>query len=1093
MCAWALHVDKSGVMTGTDIGKLVVQRGTSDIARIGEILGGQVRIELFESAARPDTESVWVPITNVQRVRLGTQTRVFFQDAQQRWRAGRVVGGGPDIYYVRLPNMDVDLQLPESRLRVRWERPTHDPLQVLLSQANETPRYRDAREPVRRLLLAERRATASATGIMSAGVRLHAHQISAALRIIRDPVQRYLLADEVGMGKTIQAGFVMRQLLLDAPGRRIGIIVPDALVGQWRSELLDKFYLDDFPLSNGRLPFEVVPHSATDRWADLLGVDMLVIDEAHLLVRTTGPMDSQYRELSLLAHRAPRLLMLSATPFSRSSSTHLALLNLLDPQLFRWEDREGFERLLEARRELAMAIFGLDEEPDADNPELLQLQFDEILNLVPRDVTLSAAVDDAMQLFGPPGTDPETVDIDALRRSVAAVRTHVSETYRLHHRVIRNRRHHIEMERLDDDGLLTPFEFAGRKRPTVLRLDTPETDTAASLVAQWATGVAAAVLDDGLDPAPYGLALGVLVSRTGGPAGDLLAALDYRVRGVDTEVLQVAEKAMMDAAPALPLESSLAEVLRDSIGMGGLDALAARVKSKCRVPGRAIVFCGRGVLAAELAPRLRRDDPAARVHELINGKSEVIWKEEVDRWRSTGGILITDDSGDVGHNFQDATLVIHVRMPWNANSLEQRIGRVDRYSSKPPATQFVMADADVEGIPTAWLKVLANGFGVFTESISAMQEAVDDLTRNIWSTMLTDGMEGFLANTDSIQGELLQEKRRINEVDALESSYGTHADGAAMALAIAQYEEKPEQIERPYRLLIEGAEGIRLHGRENSDGSVTFERHSRADPLLSARLLTRLMTVDSARSGFFDRWKLRPTRRLFRRGNPFIDGVEKLLAFDDRGQAAAMWRRCPGYEEPHAFFGFDFIVETDTAPIIDAIGDDRAIEPIARRRADNALRPQQHRIWVPTTSSDVVDNAQLAAYLSLPMKDGGRDTNLNPERISALHTVVGGEKNFEAVAKSGYQIALDHIQAAADLLDACDKAADNVRTETERVLAQSRARSQAAGLVSDPRALETEVAIGRAIEKAVTNPIIRLTTVSCVVLSTQPWSDYVAQ
>ncbi|MBP2210858.1 ATP-dependent helicase HepA [Rhodococcus ruber] len=1079
-------------MTSTAVGKLVVQRGTSDIARIAEIAGGQVRLELFESAAHPVSESRWVPVTEVQRVRLGTQTRVFFQDGQGRWRAGRVIGGGPDVYYVRLPNIDVDFQLPESRLRVRWERPTHDPLQVLLSQANETPRYRDVREPVRRLLLAERRATASATGVMSAGVRLHAHQISAALRIIRDPVQRYLLADEVGMGKTIQAGFVMRQLLLDSPGRRIGIIVPDALVGQWRSELLDKFYLDDFPLPNGRLPFQIVPHSKPDRWDDLLDVDMLVIDEAHLLARTTGPVDSPYRELAMLAHRAPRLLMLSATPFSRNSSTHLALLNLLDPQLFRWEDREEFERLLEARRELAVAIFSLDEEPDADNPELLQLQFDEILNLVPHDVTLSATVDDAMQLFGPPGTDPETVDIDALRRSVAIVRTHVSETYRLHHRVIRNRRHNIEMERLDDDGLLTPFEFAGRKRPSVLRLDAPETDAAASLVAQWATGVAAAVLDDELDPAPYGLALGVLVSRTGGPASDLLAALEYRVRGLDTDVLQVTEKVIMDAAPALPLESNLTELLRDSVGMGGLVALAARVKAACKVPGQAIVFCGRGALAAELAARLRSDDPGARVHELLHGQSEEASREEINRWRSTGGILITDESGDVGHNFQDATLVIHARIPWNANSLEQRIGRVDRYSNKPPATQFVIADADVEGIPTAWMKVLANGFGVFTNSISAMQEVVGDLARDVWSTMLTDGIEGFLASSASIQSELLQEKRRINEIDALESSYGTHADGAAMALAIAQYEDKPDQIERPYRQLIEGAEGIRLHGRENSDGSITFERHPKADPLLSARLLVKLMTVDNARSGFFDRWKLKPTRRLFRRGNPFIDGLEKLLAFDDRGQAAAMWRRYPGYEEPHAFFGFDFIVEADIEPIVDAIGDDRAIEPIARRRADNALRPQQHRIWVSTTSSDVVENSQLAAYLSLPMKNGGRDTNLNPERISALHTVVGGEKNFEVVARSCYQIALDHLQAAADLIDVCDKAADNVRTETERVLAQSRARSQAAGLVGDPRALDAEVAIGRAIEKAVMNPTTRLTTVSCVILSAHSWSDYVA-
>ena len=163
-----------------------------------------MRFEFFESAAESAADCVWRDVDEVRRVSLGEQTRVFFQDGRPRWRAGRVVGGGPDIYFVRVPNLRVDVDVAESLCEFGGRRPRAT-LQVLLSRANETPRFRDAREPVRRLLLAERAATASATGIASAGVRIQAHQISPALRIIRDPVQRYLLADEVGMGKTIQA------------------------------------------------------------------------------------------------------------------------------------------------------------------------------------------------------------------------------------------------------------------------------------------------------------------------------------------------------------------------------------------------------------------------------------------------------------------------------------------------------------------------------------------------------------------------------------------------------------------------------------------------------------------------------------------------------------------------------------------------------------------------------------------------------------------------------------------------------------------------------------------------------------------------
>jgi ATP-dependent helicase HepA len=171
----------------------------------------------------------------------------------------------------------------------------------------------------------------SATGVMSAGVGIH-DQINAALRIIDDPIQRYLLADEVGMGKTIQAGFVMRQLLIDNPKGRIGFIVPEALREQWHAELLGKFYLDDFATADGRLPFAIRGHHEVDEWYKFQGADLLVIDEAHQLARADTPEDEPYRQLAAVAHAVPRLLLLSATPFSRKVTSHLALLHLLDPE-----------------------------------------------------------------------------------------------------------------------------------------------------------------------------------------------------------------------------------------------------------------------------------------------------------------------------------------------------------------------------------------------------------------------------------------------------------------------------------------------------------------------------------------------------------------------------------------------------------------------------------------------------------------------------------------------------------------------------------------------------------------------------------------
>jgi ATP-dependent helicase HepA len=79
------------------------------------------------------------------------------------------------------------------------------------------------------------------TGLISAKIRLVLHQV--ARRVLEDPVQRYLLADESGLGKAIEAGIVLRQYLLDDPGWRAVAFVPPLLTDQWSEKLESKFLL----------------------------------------------------------------------------------------------------------------------------------------------------------------------------------------------------------------------------------------------------------------------------------------------------------------------------------------------------------------------------------------------------------------------------------------------------------------------------------------------------------------------------------------------------------------------------------------------------------------------------------------------------------------------------------------------------------------------------------------------------------------------------------------------------------------------------------------------------------------------------------
>ncbi|UXX97682.1 SNF2-related protein [Streptomyces sp. AD2-2] len=183
-------------------------------------------------------------------------------------------------------------------------------------------------------LIAQRAASASTPAFLAAAAEIYPHQVRAALTVLSDPVQRYLLADEVGLGKTIQAGYVVLQTLIDNPQARVVILTPDSLRRQWVSELRTKFFTDDFPRR-----VKIASHDSPEKWEQHRGSDLVVVDEAHLLVQDRDDTDPIYRALCDLVHPASKVLLLSATPVTSSHTTHLGLLHLLEPNVYKWSER----------------------------------------------------------------------------------------------------------------------------------------------------------------------------------------------------------------------------------------------------------------------------------------------------------------------------------------------------------------------------------------------------------------------------------------------------------------------------------------------------------------------------------------------------------------------------------------------------------------------------------------------------------------------------------------------------------------------------------------------------------------------------------
>ncbi|MGU5682298.1 RNA polymerase-associated protein RapA [Aeromonas allosaccharophila] len=236
-------------------------------------------------------------------------------------------------------------------------------------------------------------------GLAGGRVSLIPHQLYIAHEVGHRYAPRVLLADEVGLGKTIEAGMIIHQQLLSGRAHRVLILLPETLQHQWLVEMLRRFNLH-FSLfdeercieafADAENPFETEQlvicsldflRKKRRRFEQVLEAewDLLVVDEAHHLEWSEEAPSRAYEMVEALAEQVPGVLLLTATPDQLGHQSHFARLRLLDPE--RFYDYEAFlaeeqaygqvasaaQELLdgetlsdEARQTLASQLEGLD-------------------------------------------------------------------------------------------------------------------------------------------------------------------------------------------------------------------------------------------------------------------------------------------------------------------------------------------------------------------------------------------------------------------------------------------------------------------------------------------------------------------------------------------------------------------------------------------------------------------------------------------------------------------------------------------------------------------------------------------------------------
>lgn len=215
---------------------------------------------------------------------------------------------------------------------------------------------------LRTLEMQSRLRQSEVRGYLGGRIDLIPHQFYILDEVSKRQIPRILLADEVGLGKTIEACLILQRLLATGRAKRALILVPESLVHQWFVELLRRFNLwftifdegrclaceesepEKNPFLSGQLGLANVSYLAGNetRREQVIdaGWDLVIVDEAHHLGWTPQEATPDYELVEQLAIRSQGLLLLTATPTQLGLAGHFARLRLLDPH--RYDDYETF-------------------------------------------------------------------------------------------------------------------------------------------------------------------------------------------------------------------------------------------------------------------------------------------------------------------------------------------------------------------------------------------------------------------------------------------------------------------------------------------------------------------------------------------------------------------------------------------------------------------------------------------------------------------------------------------------------------------------------------------------------------------------------
>lgn len=1079
-----------------------IQGDGRGIGKVMSVQGRAVDVSFFRSPAEGATELVRVAANVVKAEHLHEHTRVYwFDSVQSGWRVARVAENGfisgaqqglaEDHYQVELPNKAGLRPIPVSVLQVRWDRPVTNPVDYLAARTIETPHFHGGRQAFFVNLAEQRRQCGALTGLWSAAVDLQAHQFDTVRTVLGDPVQRYLLADEVGLGKTIEAGAILRQYVLDEPlTHRAAIIVPSHLVEQWKAEIRTRFYLGK---QLGSSILVVAEGDISTLLTSMPSPGMLIVDEAHHPAAYAFSAEAierdSYRVLEHLARAAQRLLLLSATPVLRNEDGFLAMLHLLDPDAYSLDDRASFRRRVANRQRLSELLSDLQDDASS---LFLEDALKQLSTLAAGDTVAETLAQDVRARL-----EDDEADEDR-RRAIRALRVHVSEVYRLHRRLIRHRR-----DRVND-------VLRGRRLDGVLSVAEPHRRRLGELLERWRdeANLAAkgAQIEDSPSAALYGVLLRGFLSHADVLVGLAQARLDRVAPEPSLCALTGAELDTLAIPAVFPDEHEILAEMVQVPGAGELPRVSGLrdvIVTAAQAGRRTLIFVDNPSIADRVANRLS----AVLGHDVLRHRPGIDPMPELEAMTGPA-VLVCDRRAEEGLNLQQfKAQIVHLDLPLAPGRIEQRIGRVDRFGAAHKAQSLVFSDPDP--IAEAWRACLVDVIRVFDRSIASLQYVLEEHMEALPRRVFIRGVEAIqelIRTLSDGEHSLANEEKRIRVQDELDALAESSAGDRETFEAMESYDSESAAFRKALNSW--ATDNLKFEARQ-SQGQLDVVRyaymrqHHGPRTLISVDEFIRYFAsiVDPEAGGhalatiplsFSRRRAQREGIQLLRIGHPFVDGLFESARRDDRGVAFAMWRFRPNLalsRDPFLAFGFDYLIEA-------GLPEPGAAELSAmvrggatlRRRVDSLLPPHYATVWLDEDLQPLVDEdllTVLGAEYRRVGTEGARDYNLRPDRWDRVAPLleVGSWDGMCRQAEAQSEKVMKDRLGLDQLLREAERRLDGELNRTRSLLNARISRLDGPAAEAERRSLAAEEAISAQIRAALQRPRLTPVAAYAIILS----------